>query len=189
MPRPLTDDDRTQMLALARRAVADAAAGRTPTPPPADGALATRAGAFVSLHQDGDLRGCIGHIAADRPLALVLCDCGAAAATGDPRFPPVTPAEVAGLQIEISILSGLEPVQDPADIDVGRHGLLVQHGSRRGLLLPQVARERRWDRVTFLAQTCRKAGLPPDAWQHGAELFRFEADVFGETDARRGPHA
>lgn len=180
MQLALSDNERSDMLALARRAVGDAAAGRRTSPPPALGALAMRAGAFVTLHRHGDLRGCIGHIIDDQPLARVLCDCGAAAATGDPRFAPVTPDDVADLRIEISILSAFETIAGAEDVEVGRHGLLIEHHGRRGLLLPQVASERGWDRVTFLEQTCRKAGLPADAWRQGATISRFEADVFSE---------
>jgi hypothetical protein len=91
----------------------------------------------------------------------------------------VAPAEVAGLHVEVSVLSAIEHA-DAADIEVGRHGLIVEQGRRKGLLLPQVATERRWDRETFLAQTCRKAGLPPNAWKSEATIYRFEAQVFGE---------
>jgi uncharacterized protein (TIGR00296 family) len=92
----------------------------------------------------------------------------------------VGPAELPGLELEISLLGPLEPLPSPDAIDIGRHGLVVEHGSRRGLLLPQVAAERNWDRETFLAQTCHKAGLPDDAWKKGARVFRFDAEVFSE---------
>lgn len=99
----------------------------------------------------------------------------------DPRFDPVAPAEVRHLSVEISVLGPREPVYARDDVVVGRHGLLVEKGWRRGLLLPQVAVEWRWDAATFIAQTCHKAGLPTDAWpDRGAALFRFEAEVFGE---------
>jgi AmmeMemoRadiSam system protein A len=176
----LSTEERQQVLALARRSVELAAAGRPVEAPPEDGIFARRSGAFVSLHHHGDLRGCIGHIDASQSLAQVVSGCAAAAAVEDPRFPPVRPAEVAALDIEVSVLAPLERVTDPATIEVGRDGLVIQQGWRKGLLLPQVATEHRWDRETFLAQTCRKAGLPMDAWRHGAEIFRFEAEVFGE---------
>jgi uncharacterized protein (TIGR00296 family) len=106
--------------------------------------------------------------------------CAVAAGTTDPRFPPITPQELDELDIEISLLGPLEPVAGPQDIQIGRHGLVVEQGWQRGLLLPQVATEWQWDAETFLAHTCHKAGLPRDAWKHGAQVFRFEAEVFGE---------
>ncbi len=175
-----TPEERRLVLALARRSVERAAAGLPVEAPPEDGVFARRSGAFVSLHHRGDLRGCIGHIDAAQSLARVVSGCAAAAAVEDPRFPPVQPAEVAALDIEVSVLAPLERVTDPAAIVVGRHGLVVQQGWHKGVLLPQVASEHHWDRDTVLSQTCRKAGLPLDAWQHGAEIFRFEAEVFAE---------
>lgn len=175
-----TPDERRQVLGLARRSVHRAAAGLPVEVPAEEGVFGRRSGAFVSLHHRGDLRGCIGHIDASQSLAQVVSRCAAAAAVEDPRFPPVTPADVAELDIEVSVLAPLEPVTDPATIEVGRHGLVVQQGWHKGLLLPQVATEQRWDRETFLSQACRKAGLPLDAWRHGAEIFRFEAEVFAE---------
>ena len=140
-----------------------------------------RGGAFVSIHHRGQLRGCIGHIDADRSLLRVVRECAVAACSADPRFPPVSATELAGLEIEVSLLGPLEPVASPDDSEVGRHGLLVEQDGQRGLLLPQVATEWRWDRETFLAHTCHKAGLPRDAWKQGAKLWRFEAEVFGES--------
>lgn len=180
MSPQLSADDRATLLTLARNAVAAAAAGRRLPEPAAEGVLGLRAGAFVSLHRGADLRGCIGHIGDDLPLARVICNCAAAAAVEDPRFAPVTPDEVPELHVEISVLAGIEPVTDVERIEVGRHGLIVEQQWHKGLLLPQVATEHHWDRQTFLAQTCRKAGLPADAWQRGASLSRFEAEVFGE---------
>jgi AmmeMemoRadiSam system protein A len=107
---------------------------------------------------------------------------GRAAAAEDPRFPRVTPEEVPELGVEISVLTPLRPVADPAEVEVGRHGVCVVEGARRGVLLPQVAVEWGCDRETFLDQTCRKAGLPPDAWRHGAQILVFEAEVFGTAD-------
>jgi AmmeMemoRadiSam system protein A len=145
-------------------------------------ALAGRCGgAFVTLHnRGGELRGCIGHIESDQSLPGVVARCAVAACSADPRFRAVGPAELADLVIELSLLGPLEPVGGAEDIEIGRHGLVIEKGSRRGLLLPQVATEWKWDRQQFLAQTCRKAGLPQDAWQHGARIWRFEAEVFGE---------
>ena len=182
----MTASEREELLKIARDAMAAHAHGQQP--------LDVRhgetrlAGAFVSIHKHGDLRGCIGHIEADRPLAQVVAQCAVSACTSDPRFPPVTAEELADIDIELSILGPLEPIESPDQIEVGRHGVLVALDRRRGLLLPQVATEWKWDAATFLAQTCRKAGLPMDAWKHGASVWRFEAEVFGEsTAAASGP--
>ena len=99
----------------------------------------------------------------------------------DPRFRPIAADELPGIDVELSLLGPLEPITGPGDIEIGRHGLLVSGDGRRGLLLPQVATEWKWDAFTFLTQTCRKAGLPADAWKHGAAAWRFEAEVFGEA--------
>lgn len=138
-------------------------------------------GAFVSLHLAGDLRGCIGSISPRESLVRTVAHCAAAAAFEDPRFPPLTPSELPGVDIEISILTQPVPVTDPGQIEIGRHGLIIGSGPRRGLLLPQVAVEQGWDVATFLRQCCRKAGLPDDAWQRGAEIEAFSAEVFSES--------
>jgi AmmeMemoRadiSam system protein A len=138
-------------------------------------------GAFVTLHNRGALRGCIGHIEANQPLGDVVASCAVAACSADPRFAPITHMEFAEIDIEISLLGTLESIAGPTDVVVGRHGLVVEEGWKRGLLLPQVATEWNWDAETFLAQACHKAGLPHNAWKHGAALWRFEADVFGEA--------
>lgn len=143
-------------------------------------------GAFVTLHNHGDLRGCIGHIEPNEPLGRVVTRCAVAACSADPRFPPVTRGELAAIDIEISLLGPLEAINGPADVAVGRHGLVVEQGWQRGLLLPQVATEWKWDAEAFLAQTCHKAGLPRDAWKRGATIWRFEAEVFAEEPRHRG---
>lgn len=178
-------EDRHRLLAAARQAAADALAERAPATIPAEGVMARHAGAFVSFHRGGDLRGCIGHPSGDRPLASVIPECAVAAATGDPRFPSVRPDELDDCVIEISVLGPISPVASPADIVVGRHGLIVEQGWHRGLLLPQVAVEYGWDREMFLDRTCGKAGLPADAWKQGARVSCFEAEVFDDADARR----
>jgi AmmeMemoRadiSam system protein A len=146
------------------------------------GGLDRRSGAFVTLRIEQHLRGCIGYPDADQHLLDVVRRCSISAATEDPRFPPLAVDDLGLLGVEISVLGPVEPVADLASIDVGRHGLIVQHGYRRGLLLPQVAIEWAWDRDTFLSQTSIKAGLQADAWQKGAQIFRFEAEVFGEAE-------
>lgn len=181
MTRPA---EREQLLRLAREAIAAHLCGRVPPAVPAEGSAAMPGGAFVTLHSGGMLRGCIGHIEADSPRGGVIVRCAVAAATEDPRFPPLTASELASTTIEVSLLSPCEPVATADDVEVGRHGLIVEMGWHRGLLLPQVATEWGWDREEFLDHTCRKAGLPDDAWKHGATIWRFEAEVFGEESVR-----
>jgi len=177
----LTIDDQRGLLRLAREAVA-AAVCNAPAPAPAvEGRLAEPGAAFVTLKRGGELRGCIGCIEA-RPgsLAATVVRMATAAAREDPRFPPVRLCELEPLTLEISLLGPLVEIGHLDDIVVGRDGLVVEHQGRRGLLLPQVATEWGWDRDAFVAQTCRKAGLPADAWKAGARLWRFEAFVFSE---------
>ena len=135
-------------------------------------------GAFVTLHALGHLRGCIGVIEGRLPLLRAVAGNAAAAAVGDPRFPPVTPDELSNLTLEVSALTPLRPVDGPAGIVIGRHGILLGRQGRQAVFLPQVATEQGWDLPTTLSQLCRKAGLPPDAWREGATLRVFEADVF-----------
>jgi AmmeMemoRadiSam system protein A len=176
-----SDEDRRVLLQLARDAIVAHLAQVAPSDPPLTGAGGTSGGAFVTLHVKGELRGCIGHIEADEPLARVITRCAIAACSADPRFSSLASTELPDLSIELSLLYPLIPVRSPEEILVGRDGLVVEKGWQRGLLLPQVATEWNWDRETFLAHTCRKAGLPHDAWKHGARLWRFEAEVFSET--------
>jgi AmmeMemoRadiSam system protein A len=177
----LTAGDRQALLRAARESIAAHLEKRRPQLPAATGALAEHQGAFVTLHEsDGELRGCIGMMQSDRPLLDTVARMAVAAATEDRRFGPVTPAELDGLRIEISALGPLVPIR-PEAVEVGRHGLLIGYGGRRGVLLPQVPVEQGWDRETFLAHTCWKAGLPEDTWKKpGVELLGFTATVFGE---------
>jgi AmmeMemoRadiSam system protein A len=176
----LTDAEKNRLLELARGALEEAVRfGRLSVVTENVGALATQCGAFVTLCKGKRLRGCIGHIDALRPLYATVRECAKAAALDDPRFDPVAPAELPSLWLEISILSPLVDVA-PARVEVGRHGLLISRGAQRGLLLPQVAVEWNWDREQFLEETCRKAGLPPDAWRHGARIQAFTAQILKE---------
>jgi uncharacterized protein len=181
-----TDADRQLLLRIAREAIAAHLNGLPSPELPASGATGGRCGAFVTLHQGRELRGCIGHIESDEPLGRLVARCAIAAATEDPRFPPIAAGDLAGITIELSLLGPLERVDEVGRIEVGRHGLVVEMGWRRGLLLPQVATEWGWDRELFLAQTCHKAGLPGDAWRTGAKIWRFEAEVFAEAPASQG---
>ena len=147
-----------------------------------DADLTRPSGAFVSLHtKGGDLRGCIGSIHPVAPLCQAVSSNAVNAAFRDPRFVPVTREELADLHIEISVMSPIEAVAEVGTIEVGRDGLIISRGGRAGLLLPQVATEYGWDVEKFLAQTCVKAGLPPDSWRHpGCRIERFSAEVFSE---------
>jgi AmmeMemoRadiSam system protein A len=137
--------------------------------------------AFVTLTKHGALRGCIGHTAAVAPLYETVADCAVQAGVADPRFPPITRVELDSLHIEISVLTPMQPVATIDEIEVGRDGLMMVNGGYRGLLLPQVATEYGWNRIEFLRQTCRKAGLSSDAYLDPATtIYKFEALVFGE---------
>ncbi|MDK2893147.1 TIGR00296 family protein [Methanohalophilus sp.] len=142
-------------------------------------------GVFVTLNKNGNLRGCIGHPYPDSILQYALVDSAISAATRDPRFPPVTLDELSSITIEVSILTPPEKINAPPQklpqlIEIGRHGLIVKQGIYQGLLLPQVAPENKFDAVDFLSHTCIKAGLPPDAWLTGAEVYWFEGQIFSE---------
>lgn len=177
-----TETQLRALVEIARNAVVQSVTGRplASLPPAPD--LPTASGAFVTLKRRGELRGCIGTLECRATLAEEIVRVAISAARQDPRFDPVSVTELPDLTIEVSVLGPLEVIDphDAAAIVIGRHGLVAEQGDRRGLLLPQVAREWGWDRELFLSQTCRKAGLPPDAWRRGATVYRFEAVVFGE---------
>jgi AmmeMemoRadiSam system protein B/AmmeMemoRadiSam system protein A len=180
----LGEDERKALLEHARRTIECRLQGKPlPDLSPASAAMQEKRGAFVSLKKQGRLRGCIGYIEARKPLAQTVGDMAVAAAFNDPRFPPLKREELADLDIEISVLTPLKKIDDINDIKVGKHGLYVVRGFYSGLLLPQVATEYRWDRLTFLQETCYKAGLPADAWRdEKTEIYTFSAEVFGSRD-------
>ena len=185
----LTDAEKDRLLELARSALEEAVRlGRVSQVAEPAEALRAPCGAFVTLTRGKHLRGCIGHIEAVKPLYATVRECARAAALDDPRFDPVTPAELPSLRLEISILSPLWDVV-PQQVEVGRHGLLISRGALRGLLLPQVAVEWNWDREQFLEETCVKAGLPPDAWKHGARIQAFTAQILKEPSKPARPSA
>jgi AmmeMemoRadiSam system protein A len=176
----LSPDDQQRLLRLARRCL-EARVRREAAPPvERGGGLDIRMGAFVSVHSLGELRGCLGRLEDDRPIAENVAHLAAVVADSDPRFTPLTVSELPGVDIEISALTPETEIADVNGIEVGRHGLIIEQGHRRGLLLPQVATEYGWDREAFLDHTCLKAGLPAGAWRTGARIFVFEAQVFGE---------
>ncbi len=181
-PLVLIEQDRRELLRIARvtldewlRNAREPAGGTHRT------TLLQPASAFVSIAVDGALRGCIGRLDPDDALYRTVIDLVVSAATSDPRFEPVRVDELALARIEISVLSARQPLAAPSSVAIGRDGLLITRGARRGLLLPKVAVEQGWDAATFLAETCRKAGLPRDAWQDPATIVeRFTAEVFAE---------
>ena len=179
----LAESEKRSLLQVARRALTAAATGIPSTESLATNpALMQPGGAFVTLFHKGRLRGCIGQLPFETPLVEVAAHCARAVASEDPRFSPVTAEELPAIQIEISVLSELVEVK-PEQIVPGTHGLLVSNGSRRGVLLPQVAGHFHWDGTRFLEATCEKAGLPKDAWKSPAtRIEAFTAEVFGEAE-------
>jgi len=176
-------EERQELLRLARQTVESVA--RTGKPPAYDctvSALERKRGAFVTLHQHGRLRGCIGHFEADRPVWETVMEMAVAASTQDPRFPRVTAGELDSLDYEISVLSPLRKIDDWREIRLGTHGVQVGRGFRRGVFLPQVATETGWDLDTFMGELCsQKAGLPREAWKDPrTDLYVFTAEVFSD---------
>jgi len=178
-PAEYAPEERAELLRIARGCIGATLGGTPFEIADVSEHLSEPRGAFTTLHNHGELRGCVGYIFPVRPLYRTVAETAVSAALNDTRFPPVTSDELPSLSIEISVLSLMQPIA-PEDIEIGRHGLLITYGSRRGLLLPQVPVEHGWDANTFLAQTCRKAGLPEDAWQHGATIEAFTAEIFSE---------
>jgi AmmeMemoRadiSam system protein A len=184
-----TAEERRALLRVARAALEAHFTGRRPASEEAAlPALREKRGAFVTLHEFGsdDLRGCVGLLRAERALAETVAEMAVAAATADRRFAPVTAEEVRRLRIAVSALGPLHPIR-PEEVEVGRDGLLVSYGGRRGVLLPQVPVEHGWDRESFLDHTCVKAGLPPGTWRKpGVELLAFTAEVVEEDAGDEG---
>jgi AmmeMemoRadiSam system protein A len=173
-------DERSLLLRLAHDSISSVLQQREISLDPPTPHLAEPRGVFTSLYVRGQLRGCVGYILPTCSVFRAVAETARAAAFDDNRFPPVTMEEASHLEIELSILSPAEPIRAD-EIVVGRHGLLISWQGRRGLLLPQVPVERAWETKTFLEQTCCKAGLPVDAWQKGASIEAFTAEVFGEN--------
>jgi AmmeMemoRadiSam system protein A len=172
-------DERILLLQLAHDSILSALERREISLNPPTPHLSEPRGVFTSLYLHGELRGCVGYVLPVSPVYRAVADTARAAAFEDMRFHPVTLPEARDLEIELSILSPPQPIS-PEAVEIGRHGLLITMVGHRGLLLPQVPTEHNWDRTTFLDQTCRKAGLPPNAWQHGATIEAFTAEIFGE---------
>jgi uncharacterized protein len=180
-PDEFSPEERSLLLRLAHDAIAATFDERDLVLAPPSAHLAEPRGAFTTLYYRGSLRGCVGYVFPVTPLYRTVAESARGAAFDDSRFSPVTRDEVPELQVFLSVLSPPQPIQ--ADqVEIGRHGLLISLGPFRGLLLPQVPVEHGWDRIAFLEQTCRKAGLPPNAWQSGARLEAFTAEVFADPE-------
>ncbi len=182
----LSRKERDELLRIARKSVESAVKRGKTDDSPSSGmsALEQERGAFVTLREHGELRGCIGYVSPYKPLWITVREVAMFAALKDTRFRPVTAAELGALEYEVSVLSPMRRVMDPKEIRVGTDGLLIREGDAEGLLLPQVPVEEKWDRAKFLEQVCLKAGLPAKAWQDpSADLFRFTALVFGDLQA------
>lgn len=179
----LADDEKRELLRIARATLREHAySGRIPPGKPHRESLLAPAAVFVTLHHEGELRGCIGCVDEEKPLYRAIQEMAVAAATRDPRFKPVSSDEVDGLEIQISVLGATRKIGGPDEITIGEDGVRVDAGGRRGLLLPQVASDAGWDAATLLRKTCAKAGLPDDTWQQpDAELHAFSAQVFSDA--------
>jgi AmmeMemoRadiSam system protein A len=178
-----TPEERAVLLRLAHESILSALERREISLTPPLPHLEEPRGAFTTIYSHGNLRGCVGYVFPVASLYRTVAETARAAAFEDTRFSPVTLQEAAELDVSLSILSPLRVIS-PEAVEIGRHGLVVSQGGRRGLLLPQVPVEHQWDRVTFIEQTCRKAGLPLDAWRQGATLEAFTAEVFGDREAK-----
>jgi AmmeMemoRadiSam system protein A len=178
-----TREERAVLLQLAHQSILSVLQHREMSLTPPSSHLSEPRGAFTTIYFQSLLRGCVGYVFPVASVYRTVAETARAAAFEDTRFSPVTLEEATGLEISLSILSPLKAV-NPEEVEIGLHGLVVSQGGRRGLLLPQVPVEHQWDRVTFIEQTCRKAGLPLDAWRKGATLEAFSAEVFGDRGAK-----
>ncbi len=184
MDKELNAREKAVLLAIARKAIDSWISTQQPyIEPREEKALNMRNGCFVTIKEQGRLRGCIGNFSSELPLFREVSEMAVASASKDPRFYPLKEEDLGEITLEISVLSPLKKIEDIAEIEVGRHGIYLEKGYYRGVLLPQVATEHGWDCETFLKQTCVKAGLPTEAWRaDDAEIYIFSAQVFGELD-------
>ena len=182
METALKNKEKKALLEIARKAIR-AAVLKTDEPPEPreEKSLNMRNGCFVTIRQNDELRGCIGNFQSEQPLFKEIAAMAAASATRDPRFYPLQEIDLDSISLEISVLSPLMKIGDIEEIEIGKHGIYLEKGYYRGVLLPQVATEHEWDRETFLKQTCLKAGLPTDAWNsEDADIYIFSAQIFGD---------
>ena len=182
MDRELNTREQQALLAIARQAIVHGVqTGQEYIEPREEKVLNQRNGCFVTIKQNGQLRGCIGNFQSELPLFKEVAQMAQASAAKDPRFYPLKENDLDNFTLEISVLSPLQKIEDIDEIEVGKHGIYIEKSFYRGVLLPQVALEHNWDRLTFLKQTCIKAGLPTDAWKaDDAEIYVFSAQVFAE---------
>ena len=177
----LTKKERKELLKIARETIAGYVSnGKIPVVESTAQGLNLHSGCFVTIKQNGQLRGCIGNFVSEQPLFQLVQEMAVSAATRDPRFYPMKAHDLADFTLDISVLSPLEKITSVEEIKVGTHGIYIVKGSYHGVLLPQVATEYGWNREQFLQHTCIKAGLPEDAWQGECNIYRFSAQVFSE---------
>lgn len=187
--RRLTIDEGEKAVRLARRAIETYLESRKVLKERLGGVFEEKRGVFTTLTKHGQLRGCIGFPYPIKRLDEAIIESAIAAAVDDPRFEPVRLSEMDEIEVEVTVLTPPEkinakPIDIPKFVEIGRHGLMVRMGPFSGLLLPQVAVEYNFDEVEFLSETCMKAGLPPDCWLSGAEVYRFEGQIFKEVEPR-----
>jgi uncharacterized protein len=181
MENRLSPEDKNLLLQIAREAISSSIGNVSiPRLEPHSMMLQEKRGCFVSVKINGKLRGCIGNFISDKPLYQLVQEMAVSAATRDPRFYPMKKEDLAHFDLEISVLTPLRKISSIEEIEVGVHGLYIEKNYSRGVLLPQVALEYGWDRETFLNQTSMKAGLDPDGWKEGADIYVFSADVFNK---------
>ncbi|HXV19836.1 MAG TPA: AmmeMemoRadiSam system protein A [Desulfuromonadales bacterium] len=185
MDKELNANEKAALLDIARKAIETCVrTGKKYVEPREEKVLNRRNGCFVSIKQGGQLRGCIGNFQSELPLFREVAEMAIASASKDPRFYPMKENDLQNFTLEISVLSPLQKIDSIEEIEVGKHGIYLERGYYRGVLLPQVAPEYGWDRETFLRQTCLKAGLPIDSWQaDDTEIYIFSAQVFGDKQA------
>lgn len=184
MDRELNSHEKQALLDIARQAIIQGVkTGQEYIEPREEKALNQRNGCFVTIKQNSQLRGCIGNFQSELPLFKEVAQMAQASAAKDPRFYPLKEEDLENFSLEISVLSPLQKIDEIEEIEVGKHGVYIEKSFYRGVLLPQVATEHNWDRMTFLKQTCIKAGLPTDAWEaEDADIYVFSAQVFGEVE-------
>lgn len=178
----LSEKNASILLNIARDTITNLVNKQDYQPPPREEKnLNERSGCFVTIKQDGQLRGCIGNFQSELPLFQEVAQMAVASASKDPRFHPLEKPELDNFSLEISVLSPLEKIDDIELIEVGTHGIYLEKNFSRGVLLPQVATDYDWDRITFLQQTCQKAGLQTDAWKDAdTDIYIFSAQIIKE---------
>lgn len=186
----LTPSDSIALLEIARAAIEHQINSETYSPAPREEKkLNDRAGCFVTIKQHEQLRGCIGNFQSQQPLYREVAEMAAASATKDPRFPPMQKKDLNHFSLEITVLSPLQKIDNREQIIVGEHGIYIEKGLNRGVLLPQVATDYDWDNNVFLQQTCIKAGLDADAWQStDADIYIFSGQIIKDKNKKQDQH-